>query len=906
MSVAAGLPSTQEIVDALKEKILDGGHSSKNQDLPKVSQEFVNLYSRTDLLKFVRELFISKSNEVDLSSYELLRKIQPKIKDIITTNWDQLIEDSLGKTNYEPIFEPSLIARYSDYKTNLFKIHGDIDRDFIITENDYIEYEYNWKPIINKLTSLFAERVIVFIGYSTDDPNFLNIYKKIRNEVGEKFLLKRYFVTRKLDELKYAKLLERGFVPIESEILDFLIALVKEQNQSIPKYPLKSPKTVPTLLPSDHNPFKIFRAEDIENVDWINKTFVKPISYSTIVSPGNVIIEGHRGSGKSMILQYMDFLTLGIRDEIISYIGFYLKLQNSYIETVYRREESKEEWKEFFFHYFNLLLGESIFLSILKQQEKGLIEINDEKRMVERIIFMHFYDLDINYEMNNLQNLTDLFIRERNRSMKYPRPRESRLTAHFIYDLLNTVQDHIPIYKDKFFYLLIDEYERLSDNQQLVINSYITDRGAALRYKVSFKIAVKTFGINYTTIEGDIMDIGDDFSWVPLDRLPDREKNNFIEHLKDIGLTRLKVYGYENTDLSELFPSDNLGYGNEDYSGINNIMILSSFLVRDYLELLKDMLYHTFPWIMYEKRNYLPPVPTVDQNFVIKVHSNILYSTKIDEIPGKFNDIERKDISRLLIDSLGLIFQRILEGSISKEKRTVSSFQLRNESKLSDISSIALVDCRAIGVLQVPYFRRVPQNYSRHAPHRMYEFHRLLCPRFKLSLSKRWPRELDAEIFNNIFNEESNAINDITQYYLGNIMLELIIEEIKIKDEYSEIIEIYNKLNCLDGSIKELFNDALIPKWIKAIDGWSTEYKRKTIICKNDVEKKYITLFIEIGAGEIHIPDELENYSIDIENLIRTKKVLDEIIEKYSMDFKSLNWLKLKQKIWEAIFANES
>jgi len=252
---------------------------------------------------------------------------------------------------------------------------------------------------------------------------------------------------------------------------EFLQSLDRELREKLSSYKLPSPKTVPAPSPTDYNPFGIFRAEDILNEKWINDTFVPPIDFKKIVDPGNVLIEGHRGSGKSVILQYMSYPSLIERGNFENYIGFYLKLQNSYVETAKKERMETDEWKSFFLHYFNLLLGESILITLSELLEKGKIEFGNEKEFVDRALFRFFFDIpkETTGGISNIKALLDLFIRERNRCAKFPRPTDFRLSPHFVYDLINLLEDYVEGWKGKFFYLLIDEYDKMDEDQQRVI-----------------------------------------------------------------------------------------------------------------------------------------------------------------------------------------------------------------------------------------------------------------------------------------------------------------------------------------------------------------------------------------------------------------------------------------------------
>lgn len=902
MSKEAGLPSASDLTEILSKKLKSNGKEPSGNQLQKVAQDFCRIFSRPELLQIIRGEIVRKLERANRKSFNLLNDLLIKPKDIVTTNWDPLIEEALGKKNYTPIFEPTAVVRYSDAYINLFKIHGDIDHDIIITENDYKNYRNKWEPIITKLKALFQERTIIFIGYSTDDENFLEAYMEVFKRLGADYLLPRYCVDPNFDEIKIEKMKERGIKPLQMSAREFLKSLNEELREKLSEYKLPSPKTVPAPLSTDYNPFGIFRAEDTASEKWINDTFVHPIDFTTISSPGNVVIEGHRGSGKTVILQYLSYPNLLEREDPINYIGFYLKLQNSYVDTVKRNAMREENWKIFFLHYFSLLIGESILITLKQLMEKKKIILKKEKEFVERVLFRFFPDIpiEITSKINTINSLYDLFVRERNRCAVSQRKHDVRLSPHFVYDFINLLEEYIEEWKNKFFYILVDEYDKLDDDQQKVVNIYVADRGAPLRYRVSFKIAVKSFQMNYETIDGKMLDVVDDFQWVPLDRFDATREKEFIKKLREIGTTRLKVYRYTNKSIDEIFPSGGKTFEEGDYSGIDNMFTLSSYLVRDFLELAKDMLYFAFPWIISEKRERIPPVPPDIQNFIINVHSNILYTTRIDKIGGKIDNKERKYLARLLIGKMGIIFKRILAGSRSAEKRTVSSFQLKDDVELTQIAKTSLEDCRDVGCLLVPYMQRVPQNYARYAPHRKYEFHRLLCPRFRLSLARRWPREISAKQFNKIFDAPDDAVNELTQYFLKNIFIDETLEWLGEISAVNKLKSIYREVCQANHYKRDLFGNVGNIKIERTLTGISLKLGSKSIQCETEKEGYYMKIFAEMGLKKVEIPEDtiyLEKIIPDIKIL---KATIDKQIQKKVEDYPYIKKIKDKliPKIW--------
>jgi NAD-dependent SIR2 family protein deacetylase len=182
MSTEAGLPSATDLTNILIEKLKSNGADPSSNQLKKVAQDFCCKYSRPDLVKLIRDEIVKKLETADRTSFKLLTNLIIKPKDIVTTNWDPLIEEVIGRKNYMPIFEPSTVANYSETLINLFKIHGDIDHDIVITDDDYRNYGDNWGPLITELKALFQKGPLCLLAILLMMKTFwICIWKFIKN-----------------------------------------------------------------------------------------------------------------------------------------------------------------------------------------------------------------------------------------------------------------------------------------------------------------------------------------------------------------------------------------------------------------------------------------------------------------------------------------------------------------------------------------------------------------------------------------------------------------------------------------------------------------------------------------------------------------------------------------------------
>lgn len=126
------------------------------------------------------EIFLNMHKTLNYSQDELVafKKLLNNISGIVTTNYDQILEELSTDLEFESyIGQSSLVTKNLVFSDEIFKIHGCVsDREsIVITEKDYKKFENRQKYILGKLTVLFVEFPIIFIGYSMNDKNIKKI-----------------------------------------------------------------------------------------------------------------------------------------------------------------------------------------------------------------------------------------------------------------------------------------------------------------------------------------------------------------------------------------------------------------------------------------------------------------------------------------------------------------------------------------------------------------------------------------------------------------------------------------------------------------------------------------------------------------------------------------------------------
>ena len=107
--------------------------------------------------------------------------------DVLTTNWDTLLERAAAEDHdraYEIVETVDAIARTRSPR--IVKLHGTLPSHtpFIFAAEDYRTYPRHFSPFVNLAQQVLLENEMVLIGFSGDDPNFLQWTGWVRDQLG--------------------------------------------------------------------------------------------------------------------------------------------------------------------------------------------------------------------------------------------------------------------------------------------------------------------------------------------------------------------------------------------------------------------------------------------------------------------------------------------------------------------------------------------------------------------------------------------------------------------------------------------------------------------------------------------------------------------------------------------------
>ena len=112
------------------------------------------------------------------------------IDTIITTNYDDFLERACNKAGIEPdVIHLNNLKDWShSNKLKIFKIHGDLGNEMVLTQKNYQNYEVKHSGAFHLLQTLILTRPILFVGCSLTDPNFKRAYFRVMSflKSGEK------------------------------------------------------------------------------------------------------------------------------------------------------------------------------------------------------------------------------------------------------------------------------------------------------------------------------------------------------------------------------------------------------------------------------------------------------------------------------------------------------------------------------------------------------------------------------------------------------------------------------------------------------------------------------------------------------------------------------------------------
>jgi hypothetical protein len=175
-------PLWSDLVVAMETRTYPNGGSSQNP--LRLAEEFKAVLGASALESLIRELV----RDDEWQPGDLHKKlVRLPWTDILTTNWDTLIERA-ARANLDRTYET--VRCVSDIATTraprVVKLHGSLpsNRPFILSEEDFRTYPRVFAPFVNLVQQVLLENELCLLGFSGDDPNFLEWSGWVRDQLG--------------------------------------------------------------------------------------------------------------------------------------------------------------------------------------------------------------------------------------------------------------------------------------------------------------------------------------------------------------------------------------------------------------------------------------------------------------------------------------------------------------------------------------------------------------------------------------------------------------------------------------------------------------------------------------------------------------------------------------------------
>ena len=194
-STSASFPSWNELGDSFFKKLhgRSPGEEARYLNLLKLAEQVEAAFGRPALDDFLRREIRDLTYEPSPLHSQLLNL---PWQDVFTTNYDTLLERARASVtlNHYDVVAKKEDLLYAN-KPRIVKLHGNFPSPpFVITEEDYRRYPSDHAPFVNTVRQSLLENTLCLIGFSGDDPNFLQWIGWIRDHIGKENSPKIYLV----------------------------------------------------------------------------------------------------------------------------------------------------------------------------------------------------------------------------------------------------------------------------------------------------------------------------------------------------------------------------------------------------------------------------------------------------------------------------------------------------------------------------------------------------------------------------------------------------------------------------------------------------------------------------------------------------------------------------------------
>ncbi len=171
ISAESKLPKWGDLINELQKRLY--GDTKKNEDYLVLAEKFYNQFGESSYYQTLKSLIPDSAKKNDLH----LEIVKLNIKNLITTNWDNLFEQAINEEGrFLNIIKSDKDIGSSTGFAKFIKMHGSLDENNIVfKEQDYLEYSKYFPLIENYIKGVFSTDTVILLGYSLSDQNVKQI-----------------------------------------------------------------------------------------------------------------------------------------------------------------------------------------------------------------------------------------------------------------------------------------------------------------------------------------------------------------------------------------------------------------------------------------------------------------------------------------------------------------------------------------------------------------------------------------------------------------------------------------------------------------------------------------------------------------------------------------------------------
>lgn len=184
-SLSTGMPSAAAFVEAMQDRLQtsfpDYSPPRSGTLFNVLSTDFEALLGETSLYALAKELVDPPYITESAPAHHIAARL---FDDIVTTNFDRLVEGAVGGGRFH-VIDSEIGVEELPASPRLFKLHGSISNPetLILTEPQLANLEELRSRLWAALEELFKRQPVLFVGSSLRDPSLIQLLEGCRGEV---------------------------------------------------------------------------------------------------------------------------------------------------------------------------------------------------------------------------------------------------------------------------------------------------------------------------------------------------------------------------------------------------------------------------------------------------------------------------------------------------------------------------------------------------------------------------------------------------------------------------------------------------------------------------------------------------------------------------------------------------